>query len=48
MLQRLLDTVPLTGDQWLVVLGLSLVAPAFTAIDKAIHLRRLNAAAHGV
>ncbi len=42
MLQRLLDTVPLTGAQWGLVLGLSLVAPAFTAIDKAIHLRRLN------
>ncbi len=46
MLQRLLDTVPLTGDQWLVVIGLSLVAPAFTAIDKAIHLRKLNRAPH--
>ena len=42
MLQRLLDTVPLTGDQWVVVIALSLVAPAFTAIDKAIHLRRLE------
>ena len=43
MLQRLLDTVPLTGAQWVVVVGLSLVCPAFTAIDKAIQLRRLNA-----
>ena len=42
MLQRLLDTVSLTGDQWGVVLALSLVAPAFTVIDKAIQLRRLN------
>ena len=42
MLQRLLDTVSLTGAQWVLVLALSLVAPAFTAIDKAIQLRRLN------
>ena len=42
MLQRLLDTVPLTGAQWVLVLALSLVAPAFTAIDKAIQLRRLK------
>ncbi|HJY25075.1 MAG TPA: cation-transporting P-type ATPase [Actinomycetes bacterium] len=42
MLQRLLDTVQLTGAQWVLVIALSLVAPAFTAIDKAIHLRRLN------
>ena len=31
MLQRLLDTVSLTGAQWLVVLGLSLVAPHSSA-----------------
>ncbi len=42
MLQRLLDTVPLTGAQWALVLVLSLVAPAFTAIDKAIQLRKIN------
>ena len=41
MLQRLLDTVSLTGAQWVLVIGLSLVAPAFNAIDKAIQLRRL-------
>ena len=46
MLQRLLDTVSLTGAQWVLVLALSLVAPAFTAIDKAIQLRRLNASPH--
>jgi P-type Ca2+ transporter type 2C len=40
MLQRLLDTVSLTGGQWLVVLGLSLVTPAFVGIDKAIQLHR--------
>ena len=42
MFQRLLDTVSLTGAQWVLVIALSLVAPAFTAIDKAIHLRRVN------
>jgi Ca2+-transporting ATPase len=46
MLQRLLDTVQLTGAQWALVLALSLVAPAFTAIDKAIQLRRLNRSPH--
>ena len=40
MLQRLLDTVSLTGAQWVVVIGLSLVAPAFVAVDKAIQLTR--------
>ena len=45
MLQRLLDTVSLTGGQWVLVIALSLVAPAFTAIDKAIHLRRVNRSA---
>ena len=48
MLQRLLDTVPLTGNQWLVVIALSLIAPAFTAIDKAIQLHRLNTSPHGI
>src|SRR4051794_19386757 len=42
MLQRLLDTVSLTGAQWALVIGLSLVAPAFNAIDKGLHLRRLK------
>jgi Ca2+-transporting ATPase len=46
MLQRLLDTVSLTDNQWLLVIGLSLVAPAFTAIDKAIRLRRLGTSPH--
>ena len=40
MLQRLLDTMSLTGRQWVVVLALSLLAPAFVAVDKAIQLRR--------
>ena len=38
MLQRLLDTVSLTGAQWLTVIGLSIVAPAVVGIDKAIQL----------
>ncbi len=42
MLQRLLDTVSLSGGQWLVVLGLSLITPAFVGVDKAIQLRRLR------
>jgi Ca2+-transporting ATPase len=40
MLQRLLDTQSLSGDQWLVVIGLSLLAPAAVAIDKVIQLVR--------
>ena len=40
MLQRLLDTESLTGGYWLVVLGLSLVAPALVGIDKAVQLHR--------
>src|SRR5512132_590190 len=40
MLQRLLDTRSLTGRQWVVVLALSLLAPAVVAVDKAIQLRR--------
>ena len=37
--QRLLDTVALTGSQWVLVIALSLIAPAFVAVDKAIRLR---------
>lgn len=40
MLQRLLDTVSLSGGQWLTVLGLSLITPAFMGIDKVIQLRK--------
>ena len=36
MLQRLLDTVSLSGGQWAVCLLLSLVTPAFVGIDKAV------------
>jgi P-type Ca2+ transporter type 2C len=42
MLQRLLDTESLTGGQWAIVLGLSLIAPALVWADKAIQLRRLS------
>ena len=44
MLQRLLDTESLTGGQWVVVIALSLVAPAIVGIDKAIQLARQNKA----
>jgi P-type Ca2+ transporter type 2C len=40
MLQRLLDTMSLSGRQWVVVLALSLLAPAVVGVDKAIQLRR--------
>jgi len=44
MLQRLLDTVSLTGAQWLTVIGLSIVAPALVGADKAIQLARQDKA----
>ena len=40
MFQRLLDTVALSGGQWLVVMGLSVVTPLLVAIDKAVQLHR--------
>ncbi len=40
MLQRLLDTESLSGRQWLVVLALSLLAPAVVGVDKALQLSR--------
>jgi Ca2+-transporting ATPase len=40
MLERLLDTVSLTANEWLVVLGLSLVMPGLVLIDKTVQLRR--------
>ena len=46
MLQRLLDTVALTGPQWALVLGLSLVSPLAVAADKAVQIHRLNQAQH--
>jgi Ca2+-transporting ATPase len=39
-LQRLLDTMSLSGRQWVVVLALSLIAPAVVGVDKAIQLSR--------
>ncbi len=41
-LQRMLDTVSLTGAQWVLVIGLSLISPLFVAIDKIIQMRRLD------
>ena len=41
-LHRMLDTVSLTGAQWLLVIGLSLVSPLFVAVDKIIQMRRLD------
>jgi P-type Ca2+ transporter type 2C len=40
MLQRLLDTQSLTGREWVIVLALSLLAPAVVAVDKVIQLSR--------
>jgi Ca2+-transporting ATPase len=40
MLQGLLDTTSLSGREWVVVLALSLIAPAVVAVDKFIQLRR--------
>jgi Ca2+-transporting ATPase len=45
MLQRLLDTTSLTGRQWVVVLALSLIAPATIAIDKALQIWRARRSA---
>ena len=42
MLQRLLDTESLTGAQWAIVLGVSLITPTLVWIDKTIQLRRLT------
>jgi Ca2+-transporting ATPase len=47
-LQRLLDTMSLSGRQWVVVLALSLIAPAFVGVDKAIQLRRQRQASQTI
>ena len=55
MLQRALDTVSLTGDQWAIVVALSLVVPVLVWIDKTItawravagHARRSRSADAG-
>jgi Ca2+-transporting ATPase len=44
MLQRLLDTVSLTGGQWAWVLGLSLITPGLLWIDKMTQLRHQKTA----
>ena len=43
MLQRLLDTVSLTGHEWIAVLALSVITPLLVGIDKTIQLRRQKA-----
>jgi Ca2+-transporting ATPase len=47
MFQRLLDTTSLSGGQWLTVIGLSLIAPAIVAADKAVLLMRQHRADRG-
>jgi Ca2+-transporting ATPase len=44
MFQQLLDTVSLTGGQWLVVMALSLVAPLLVGVDKLVQLHRQDQA----
>jgi len=48
MLQGLLDTTSLDGRQWLVVLALSLLAPAVVAVDKFLQLSRQRKASQPV
>jgi Ca2+-transporting ATPase len=42
LLHRVLDTVSLTGAQWALVLGLSVISPLFVAVDKLIQIRKLD------
>jgi Ca2+-transporting ATPase len=44
MLQRLLDTESLTGPEWAIVLGASLITPALVWADKAVQLHRQSQA----
>ncbi len=46
MLQRLLDTMSLTGREWVIVLALSLIAPAVVGVDKTIQLSRQRKVQH--
>jgi Ca2+-transporting ATPase len=39
MMQRLLDTVSLTGAQWVLVIALSLISPIVVTIDKTLQRR---------
>ena len=45
VLQRALTTQPLTGEQWLIVIGLALIGPIVVETDKAIRRHRAPAAA---
>jgi Ca2+-transporting ATPase len=47
MLQRLLDTTSLSGREGVIVLALSLLAPAVVGVDKAIQLSRQRKTATG-
>jgi len=38
--QRLLETTALSGSQWFVVIGLSLLAPLVIGVDRWLELRR--------
>ena len=40
VLQRVLGTVSLTGSQWLIVLGVSMLAPVLVEADKAVQRRK--------
>jgi Ca2+-transporting ATPase len=40
MFQRLLETLSLSGAQWALVIGLSLLTPLYVGVDKALQLRR--------
>ena len=40
MFQRILDTQPLTGDQWFVVVAASLLMPAAAAVQRLAQVRR--------
>ncbi|MBD8023639.1 cation-translocating P-type ATPase [Microbacterium gallinarum] len=40
-LQRLVGTTPLSGGEWLICLGLSLVVPLFVEVEKWIRRRRI-------
>lgn len=40
MFQRLLETVELSGPQWLLVIALSLITPALVAIDRLLQIKR--------
>jgi Ca2+-transporting ATPase len=45
MLQRALDTVSLTGNQWAIVVALSVFVPLLVWIDKTVTVRRSRHAA---